>query len=57
MDPINQKIMEHSLGLHGQPRLPNHEIAKLLRLSPGAISQRKARIQQTLDKESELSPF
>lgn len=54
---IDQKILEHTLGLHGRPRLPNQAIAKLLNRSPGAISQRKARIQALLDQEENLSPF
>lgn len=57
LGPIDQKILEHSLGLNGQPRLANHEIAKKLGRTPGAITQRKIRIQQLLDREQELSPF
>lgn len=57
LDPHNQKILEWTLGLHGQPRLRNQQIAAKLGLSPGAISQRKAFIQQQLDQESILSPF
>lgn len=57
MDPVNQKIMEWTLGLHGQPRLSNQAIAAKLRLSPGAISQRKAIIQHRLDQQDILSPF
>lgn len=55
-DGVNQKIMEWTLGLHGQPVLPNNEIARRLRISQGAVSQRKARIQDTLNQE-ELNPF
>ena len=57
LSPIDQKIMEHALGLNGQERLSNQAIAAKLGRSPGAITQRKARIQQLLDRESELSPF
>jgi len=57
LDPTDQKILEWSLGLGGAPRLSNLEIARRLGRSPGAISQRKARIQQMLDQEPELSPF
>lgn len=57
LGPTDQKIMEWSLGLHGQPQLRNAVIADRLGLSPGAISQRKARIQQLLDQEQELSPW
>ncbi len=55
--PINQKIMEWTIGLHGRPLLSNQEIAIRLRLSPGAISQRKSRIQELLNQETALSPF
>jgi len=55
--PLDQKILEYSLGLHGRKPLSNQEIARKLGRSPGAISQRKARIQQLLDQEQELSPF
>jgi DNA-binding NarL/FixJ family response regulator len=49
--------MEHTLGLHGKKVLSNQEIARKLRLTPGAVSQRKATIQQLLNQEQELSPF
>lgn len=49
--PIDQKIMEWSSGYHGKPVLSNQEIAKRLRVSAAAISQRKAKI---LDKMSEV---
>ena len=49
--------MEWSLGLHGREKLSNKEIANKLLRSPGAISQRKAKIQQLLRQEETLSPF
>lgn len=54
LDATNQKIMEWSLGLHGNQVLPNKEIARRLRISPGAVSQRKQRIQQMLDELTDL---
>ncbi len=57
LPPTDQKILEYSLGLHGQPRLSNGEIAKKVGISQGGISQRKAKIQKLLDQEYELSPF
>jgi len=57
LGPLDKKIMEWTLGLNGQPRLSNQEIALRLKRSPGAISQRKALIQQMLDEEQDLSPF
>ena len=50
-------ILEHTLGLDGSPQLSNTELARKLKMTPGAISQRKAKVQQLLDMQSELSPF
>lgn len=49
LEPRDQQILEWSLGFHGQPQLSNNAIAQKLGLSAGAVSQRKARIQQKLD--------
>lgn len=57
LSAVDRKIMEWTLGLHGHRRLSNQDIARRLRLTPGAVSQRKARIQQLLDQESDISPF
>jgi len=54
---MDKKILEYSLGLNGQPKLSNQEIAAKLGRSPGAITQRKMRIQELLDQEQQLSPF
>jgi hypothetical protein len=54
MGPINQNILDMTLGLHGQPQMSNQDIAKRLRLTPGAISQRKAQIQAQLDRMQEI---
>jgi hypothetical protein len=50
LNPSNQIIMEHSLGLFGKPVLSNQEIARKLRITPGAVSQRKAVIQRKLNQ-------
>jgi len=57
LEPTDKKIMEWSMGLGGAQRLSNQQIADKLRLTPGAISQRKLKIQQLLNKEQNLSPF
>jgi DNA-directed RNA polymerase specialized sigma subunit len=57
LQPTDQRIMELSLGLNGQRKLSNQEIAARLKVSPTAITQRKAKIQAKLDREQELSPF
>jgi DNA-directed RNA polymerase specialized sigma subunit len=54
---MDQRILELSLGLNGHRKLNNLEIAKQLGRTPGAITQRKAKIQQLLDREQLLSPF
>lgn len=54
LDPTNQVIMEHALGLHGHKPLNNKEIARKLRISEGAVSQRKAIIQSKIDRREEL---
>jgi len=57
LDDYHKKIMEHTLGLNGRKKLPNHVLAEKMNRSPGAISQAKLRIQKMLDEEHELSPF
>ncbi len=52
--PMDQLVLEHTLGLHGKRMLNNTELARRLRISPGAVSQRKARIQAKLDLRDEL---
>ena len=56
-DPVDQKIMEWSFGMHGAPSLPVQEMAKRLQVTSAAISQRRNRLQKMLDRESELSPY
>lgn len=55
LSPIDQKVMEWSLGLHGQPVLSTQEIAQRLRLSAGMISQRRKKIQDLLDEGEGLT--
>jgi DNA-directed RNA polymerase specialized sigma subunit len=57
LEPTDKKIMEWTLGLGGAPKLSNQQIASKLRLTPGAVSQRKSKLQRVLDQEQELSPF
>lgn len=57
LDPHLQKVLEMTVGMNGQRKHSNNEIAKKLGKSPAAISQAKARIQALLDKEQEYSPF
>jgi len=48
-------IMEHSFGLFGKKILSNQDIAKKLKVSPAAISIRKNKLQQELDKRENLN--
>jgi DNA-directed RNA polymerase specialized sigma subunit len=54
LSPQDKLIMEHSLGLFGRSILPKQDIARKLRITPGAVSQRAARIQQKLDARDEM---
>jgi DNA-directed RNA polymerase specialized sigma subunit len=57
LSPADQQILTYSLGLHGQAKLNNQQLAEKLNITPGAVSQRKLNIQRILDKQSELSPW
>ena len=46
---VDKKILQWSMPYNGTP-LSNNDIAKRLKLSPGAISQRKARLQQMMSE-------
>lgn len=48
LSPVDQKILEWKTGYNGKKIISNNEIARRLNLSPGAISQRSAKIQQRL---------
>lgn len=50
LHPTDQVILEHSFGLFGNPVLSGQDVAKKINLSPGAVSQRKARIQGMLNE-------
>lgn len=50
LNPTNQFILEHTTGLYGSKVYSNQQIAKKLRISPSAVSQRRAQIQQMLDE-------
>ena len=55
LDPYHKKVMELTLGLNGRGRpMANQDIARIMRRSPGAISQAKARIQARLDEYDAL---
>jgi hypothetical protein len=47
---VDRAVVEHSLGMHGRPILSGAELAAKLRITPGAVSQRKAKIQAMLNE-------
>jgi DNA-directed RNA polymerase specialized sigma subunit len=47
---VDKYIFEHKLGYEGAKILDTNHMAMKLRMSPSAISQRAARIQQQLDR-------
>lgn len=55
LDPIDQAIVEHGLGLHGRAKISLTELAHRLNLTPGALSQRASRIQATVDRMADES--
>lgn len=57
MSPIEQVILEHSAGLHGRKVLSNIALARKLGITPGAVSQRKAKIQKMIDMSSQYGLF
>ena len=54
VDPTNQLIMERVLGMHGHAAQKPSDVAKMLRISPAAVSHRMAQIQKKLDQRDQL---
>lgn len=44
LSPVDQFIMQHTWGIYGAPQLSTQTIAKRLKITPGAVSQRRAKI-------------
>jgi len=51
LGPVDQAIVDYTFGQHGAPVLETREIAKRLGITPGAVSQRKTKIQAMLDEQ------
>lgn len=51
LSPKDQLVMELTLGLHGHRRTSTQDIARRLNITPGAVSQRAAKIQTMLDQK------
>jgi hypothetical protein len=54
LGPVDQYILERALGIHGHSPTPPSQVAKELKISPGAVSQRMEKIQAQLDRRDEL---
>ncbi len=54
LTPTDQFILERLEGMHGHPPHPPGEVARLLKISPAAVSQRIARIQAHIDQVMKL---
>lgn len=50
LGPTDKLIMDMTLGRNGRRRASTQEIARRLNITPGAVSQRAAKIQAMLDK-------
>lgn len=50
LSPTDQLIMDMTLGRNGRRRASTQEIASKLRITPGAVSQRAAKIQDMIDQ-------
>lgn len=56
-DPIDQLLIEHGLGLHGQKPKTTNQLAKLLNMSASAVSQRAAKLQAQIDEMQAANLF
>jgi DNA-directed RNA polymerase specialized sigma subunit len=54
LDETNKKIFEHTTGYLGRPKLPKQEIARILKISPPAVSQRITTINKRLSEIDNL---
>ena len=54
---IDRRVIDWKLGRNGQPQLPNVEIARRLRVSPAAVTQRAMRLATRLEELSTKVPM
>lgn len=57
LNDTDRAIMDYTLGMRGAKPLSTTELAIRLGISPGAVSQRKAKIQGLLDQRYQADPF
>jgi DNA-directed RNA polymerase specialized sigma subunit len=57
LNPKDQLILDYSLGRNGRPQLNGRDIALRVGLTPGAVSQRLAGIQQRFNTLRDMQLF
>lgn len=57
LGPTDKLIMDMTLGRNGKRKASTQEIARRLNITPGAVSQRAAKIQTMLDKRFDYGGF
>jgi DNA-directed RNA polymerase specialized sigma subunit len=57
LGPVDKLIADMTLGRNGRRKTSTQEIARRLNITPGAVSQRAAKIQAMLDKQYTQSTF
>ena len=57
LTPTDKLVADLALGRHGRRRVSTQEIARRLNITPGAVSQRAAKIQAMLDKRHTYGGF
>lgn len=57
LDPADKKIVDWTLGWHGQSRLSKTEMAARLKVSVAAVTQRAARISRRFDEGAGYRPI
>jgi Mn-dependent DtxR family transcriptional regulator len=50
LSPTDKLIMDMTLGRNGRRTAATQDIARRLNITPGAVSQRAAKIQQMIDQ-------
>lgn len=54
LDPVDKSILDWRLGQHGAPKLSNNEIARRLKITASAVSQRTGKIIARLQEGEKL---
>lgn len=57
LSPTDKLVADMALGRHGRRRASTQDIARRLNITPGAVSQRAAKIQAMLDKRHTYGGF